>query len=342
MKIITTLLLSTCICTYAQSGGTEVGSGFSYQGQLSDAGILSNEKYDFIFRAYATETGGLDMAEQSVLAVQLEDGLFNIPNLDLGDAIFTGDEVWLELSVSLADDGNFTTLSPRQRISAAPYAVQAEFLAPNGANNGDVLRFDGSNWTPQQLNDISPWSTNPVVPDSINYIGGDVSIGTIFPNAKLTVLAASGDEALRVSQGQNIKLRVNTNGGLSVGNFIEPPTDGLYVEGSTKQPITSDGMMKYMVHANCSGSASQIIKSYNGVNSGSVNIVGTFDGNCTIQFPFDISQRFWQVSAVDVFDGVNRAISCGLNTANTSVLICNQSRANNGADRNGPIMLLVY
>ena len=328
--------------TYAL-GSEEVGSGFSYQGQLLDSGSPANQKYDIIFRAYNQETGGVDIAEESVLGVQVNNGLFHIPELDLGDTVFMGDEVWLELAISPVNEGNFTTLSPRQRISAAPYAVQAEFLAANGASNNDVLQFDGSNWVPQELTDISPWSSDSTDPDSISYTGtGQVGIGTIFPNAKLTVRADSGDEALRISQGQFIKLRVNSNGGLSVGNFTEPPTDGLHVEGSTKQPLTSDGMMKYMVHANCSGTASQVLKSYNGVNSGSVNIIGSSDGNCSINFPFDLSQRYWHVTAVRTFDGENKTVSCALNTGDATVMFCRLSRGSNNADRNGPIMLLIY
>ncbi len=338
---ITFLLLSPFI--FKHICAQEVGSGFSYQGQLLDSGVPANEKYDIIFRAYNQETGGLDIAEESFTDIQVDNGLFNISELDLGDAVFMGNEVWLELSVSKANEGNFITLSPRQRISAAPYAVQAEFLAANGADSNDILQFDGSNWVPQELTDIVQWSSDSTDPDSIHYNGsGQVGIGTNFPNAKLTVRADSNNEALRVSLGQNIKLRVNSNGGLSVGNFTEPPTDGLFVEGSVKQPVTSDGMMKYMVHANCSGTTSSIVKSYNGVNSGSVDIVGSSDGNCGISFPFDLSQRFWQVSAVDVFDGENKTVTCALNTGDSSVMFCNLTRGSNGARRNGPIMLLIY
>jgi len=69
-----------------------------------------------------------------------------------------------------------------------------------------------------------------------------------------------------------------------------------------------------MVHANCSGPSSSIIKQYNGIDGstgGSASIsTGFFPSSCFITFPFDISSRFYQYSVVNEAGGIT--LNCGL------------------------------
>src|SRR5436190_2069824 len=45
-------------------------------------------------------------------------------DLNFGAGVFNGDERWLEIAVRFpAGAGSFTTLTPRQRLNAAPYAL---------------------------------------------------------------------------------------------------------------------------------------------------------------------------------------------------------------------------
>jgi len=67
--------------------------------------------------------------------VSLRDGLFTV-SLDFGPA-FDGTALWLEVAVKCAADPGYTTLTPRQGLTATPnalYAMRAQYAdnAPTG------------------------------------------------------------------------------------------------------------------------------------------------------------------------------------------------------------------
>ncbi len=101
-----------------------LGTGFTYQGQLSDNGSPANGSYDFEFALYTSATGGtaVDTLDEPGLAVS--GGLVNA-NLDFTAVPFDGTALWVEVSVRPSGGGIYTTLSPRQSLAAAPYALYA-------------------------------------------------------------------------------------------------------------------------------------------------------------------------------------------------------------------------
>lgn len=102
-----------------------VGSGLGYQGQLVQGGVPANGQYDFTFTLYDALAGGnLISGPINLLNQQVTNGLFNV-SLDFGPDAFLGDARWLELAVRTAGGGPFTTLTPRQPLSAVPYAQSA-------------------------------------------------------------------------------------------------------------------------------------------------------------------------------------------------------------------------
>ena len=103
---------------------TSVGTAFTYQGRLTDGGSPANGEYDFQFTLYdaaseGTQVGSMVSKENTTVA----DGLFTV-ELDFGSDIFTGESRYLEIGVRPgASGGSFTTLSPRQALTPAPYAL---------------------------------------------------------------------------------------------------------------------------------------------------------------------------------------------------------------------------
>ncbi|MGA9342244.1 MAG: hypothetical protein WBV61_07905 [Rhodanobacteraceae bacterium] len=113
-----------------------LGSGFTYQGQLDDAGMPANGSYDFEFALYTAASGGtaVDVIDVDDLAVVA--GLINA-NLDFTAVPYDGQALWVEVRVRPgASSGSYTTLAPRQALSAVPYALFA--LSGNEGPQGPV------------------------------------------------------------------------------------------------------------------------------------------------------------------------------------------------------------
>lgn len=107
-----------------------VGSGFTYQGRLVDDGLAANGAYDFEFKLYDAPSGGT----QEGLTVPVNDlmvvnGLFST-ELDFDSGVYDGRGLYLQVSVRPgASTGAYTDLSPRQALTAAPYALGLRFGA---------------------------------------------------------------------------------------------------------------------------------------------------------------------------------------------------------------------
>ena len=105
---------------------TPLGSGLTYQGQLTQSGQPASGLYDLRACLFGEPSGGQPLACASDFnAWPVEAGLFTLP-LDFGSQHFSGQQRWLQLSVRSAGSGSaLTPLSPRQALTAAPYALFA-------------------------------------------------------------------------------------------------------------------------------------------------------------------------------------------------------------------------
>jgi hypothetical protein len=101
-----------------------LGSSFTYQGQLTDQGAPANGQYDLSFALFTAASGGTAVDTQELDDQTVSGGLLNAV-LDFTDAPYNGQALWIEVSVRAAGAGSFTPLSPRQTITAAPYALYA-------------------------------------------------------------------------------------------------------------------------------------------------------------------------------------------------------------------------
>jgi hypothetical protein len=104
-----------------------VGSGFTYQGQLKSSNNPVNGTCDFQFSLYDAVSGGAQVGVmQTIPTVSVVNGVFTVVLNSGGEfgPAFTGDERYLAIAVRCpAGGGSYTPLTPRQRLSAAPYAL---------------------------------------------------------------------------------------------------------------------------------------------------------------------------------------------------------------------------
>jgi hypothetical protein len=111
----------------ADATASALGAAFTYQGRLDQNGVPANGSYDFQFRLYDALTSGNQVPNgTTVVAVTrtVTNGIFTA-DLDFGALTFDGNARWLEIQVRPAASGAFATLSPRQPLTPAPYALFA-------------------------------------------------------------------------------------------------------------------------------------------------------------------------------------------------------------------------
>ena len=120
--IFTTAALAAVVPARAQTA-------FTYQGRLTSGGTAANGAYDFQFRLFDAPTGGSQQGPTLVFdglggdppPITVSGGLFTAA-LDFGGQ-FQGAARWLEIAVRPHGVGGYATLSPRQPLTATPYAL---------------------------------------------------------------------------------------------------------------------------------------------------------------------------------------------------------------------------
>ncbi len=107
----------------------------SYQGNLSDNnGNPISGTVDITFTIFTSVTGGTSLWQEVHPNVQVNDGAFSLllgSITPFSDTLFSNPDLYLELEV----DG--VTLSPRQRFTSAPYAINADKL--DGYDAADLM-----------------------------------------------------------------------------------------------------------------------------------------------------------------------------------------------------------
>src|SRR5438874_4863507 len=100
-------------------------SSFTYQGRLTDGGTAANGNYDLQFALFDSLSGGTQIGStQTLNAVAVTGGVFTV-SLDFGANSFSGANRFLEISARPSGTGSFTLLTPRQPVTATPYAVRS-------------------------------------------------------------------------------------------------------------------------------------------------------------------------------------------------------------------------
>jgi hypothetical protein len=101
----------------------QVYDGFTYQGRLLEDDLPADGEYDVQYRLYDVSSGGTPLDSMSDDLIPGSDGLFTV-RLGFGSQYFTGGARYLEIALRPSGSSDpYTTLSPRQELTAAPYAL---------------------------------------------------------------------------------------------------------------------------------------------------------------------------------------------------------------------------
>lgn len=107
---------------------TSLSNGFTYQGFLQESSSPINDRCDMTFALFDAATAGSQIgATETETNVTVGEGRFTVTLNDasqFGSDAFAGDARWLEVAVRCpAGASGFTTLTPRQALTAAPYSL---------------------------------------------------------------------------------------------------------------------------------------------------------------------------------------------------------------------------
>jgi hypothetical protein len=153
-----------------------LGTAFTYQGRLNDAGAPAQGIYDLRFGLHDALANGNAVGDVLTnTGTLVASGLFTA-TLDFGPGVFTGDARWLEIGVRTnGSPDDFTMLSPRQPLMPAPYAMLAGNV-PAGA--------------------ISSAQLAPGAVNASNIMSGTITAQQLAPNSAFSNLYAGGQSGV--------------------------------------------------------------------------------------------------------------------------------------------------
>ncbi|NKQ36352.1 MAG: hypothetical protein HF973_12135 [Chloroflexi bacterium] len=286
--------------TVAQTASS-IGTAITYQGTLDDDGSPANGTYNFRFRLYDGLTGGTQLGEVLVNGVAVSNGRFTV-QLDFGVNAYAAEAAWLEIAV---DSGGYQTLTPRQPLTPAPLALNLPNVYTDPATGfvgiGTDTPVTGSTLFTVKGSSTSSWGGMYM---STSGVSGRPFYGYSTDGSAVSAwheYNGSADEWRLYMGGGTPAISVNAS-------------DDMHVRGDVTQELESDGTVKAAVYTIC-GAAGNPERSFNNVNSNSILTSQGPAGRCTIDFGFDLSNRFWSATAVDTGEG--SIVTCTTIIANT-------------------------
>lgn len=124
------------------AGGAPVPGGFNYQGVLNLSGSAFSGNADIRFELFSDGVAGAQVGSTLQLSNHAVSSGLLTTDLDFGVGVFAGEARWLQISIrtppwnGVGAEPAFTVLTPRQSVTAAPYALYA--LSGNPGPAGPV------------------------------------------------------------------------------------------------------------------------------------------------------------------------------------------------------------
>jgi len=330
-----------------------VSSSFTYQGQLKNGGAAVNAHCDFIWNLFADSSGGTSLAMDTDTNVQLTNGLFTAV-VNVPASVIDGNGRYVEIQVRCpTGTGAYTTLSPRQELQAAPYAlglrlpfshsinssVAPVFAITNTGGTGSSPSILGSSFGGDGVHGLSTGAAsadNGVYGETNSTTANEAGVKGIS-----TTVAMGGHFTSSTGTGAYGVTSSATNfGGYFDNTAVTTSGGALYADGDAKQSLAGDGFVKAGIYVGQCGSAgSTIDRFFNNVNTAAITVInGAGAGRCTIDFGFNMSSRY--ITATAYGSGAARTVTFDFVPAVNRLDFFRFDQT--GAGSNGGIMILVY
>lgn len=158
--IVTAALVASSLGLWSAAQSDRLGpsSAFSYQGRLLQGASAFTGAADLSFALFDAASGGRRLGGDFLADdVSINDGIFTVA-LDFGPGAFDGAPRWLEIAV------NGIVLTPRQAITAAPFALYAPATdgGTGGGSGGGIIAAESVSGPGFPLTGAIAFVTDPV------------------------------------------------------------------------------------------------------------------------------------------------------------------------------------
>ena len=272
---------------------------FTYQGRLQDTQTPTGTgAFQMQFRVFDAPAAGQQIgATMENANVSVTNGIFTTPLNLTGAVTFTGADRFLEISVRRNAGETYTTLAPRQTITAAPYALHSQSAATAEFATTAALLGSRSVGEFVLTNDARLADARPPTAGSSNYlqntatqqtanfnisgngtVGGNLTVsGTIngtVTNATNAINATNATNAINATNATNAAQL----GGVAASQYVQTNDARLT---DARPPAAGSG--NYLQNTTAQQAANFNI-SGNGAIGGNASITGTVTSGCRAGF----------------------------------------------------------
>ena len=202
------MLLFLAAIHYGTSASAQ-GTAFTYQGRLNDGASAAGGSYDLRFSIYDSLSGGTPQGNSLTnAATAISNGFFTV-TLDFGNK-FPGADRWLEIAVRTNGAASFFTLSPRQALTPAPYAITAGSVISGGLAAGTYGNAVTLNNAANQIGGSFTGNGANVTNVNAATVGGITSAGFWQTQGNVGANPANG-AFIGTADNLPLEFKVNTN-----------------------------------------------------------------------------------------------------------------------------------
>lgn len=265
-RIVPFLILALALLLTTRSALADpLGAAFTYQGQLKRGGASFTGTCAMQFSLFDAASGGIQIGSTLTQNSVTVSGSLFTTTLDFGTGIFTGNTRYLEIAVRCGSDTGYTTLSPRQQLTAVPYALYA-LNAPSSGSSWTLLGNSGTTASSNfvgttdnvnlvlRANNVIGWRLVPQGGDTPNVVGGLAGNG-VTAGVKGGTIAGGGvgGDTNRVTDDYGVV----SGGTANVAGDDSAPTDGATSATVGGGTLNTAGAIYATVSGGASNSATQ-------------------------------------------------------------------------------------